>query len=139
MRAVLYIFVVMVCFLLNDHLIAQEEISDNIPASDNIETTIINEGKAPIDDAQERLKEADSSIRRMNEENVLLRKVIEEIDTPLTGVEEIIRQEKMRMIFNRVNRNLERIEKMRKEQEHQQNIIKQQQAILNQQRNLPKH
>jgi len=77
-------------------------------------------------------------MRRMNEENVLLRKVIKEIDTPLTGVEEIIRQEKMRMIFDRVNRNLDHIEKMRKEQEHQQDIIRQQQAIINQQRNLPK-
>ena len=128
----------LLCLQLSYACIVYAAQSKGASSSDSKEPTVVPDGKAPEDTAQDRLKEADTSISRINEENVLLRKVIKEIDAPLTGVEEVIRQEKMRMIFDRVNRNLDLIEKMRKEQEHQQDIIKQQQAIINQQRNLPK-
>ncbi len=137
MAKIIFSVFIIIIFMFYGISLTKAQTTDE-PSEDNIETTIVNKGDAPLDEAQNRLKEADSSIKRMNEENILLRKVIKEIDTPLTGVEEIIRQEKMRMIFNRVNKNLNLIDKMRKEQERQYSIIKQQQAVLDQQRNLPK-
>lgn len=78
------------------------------------------------------LQKVSTSIKKIHEDNALLKKVIDELDTPLTGVEEIIRQEKIRMLISRLNRNIEQIEELRKEQERQIKLVNQQKQISQQ-------
>jgi len=77
-------------------------------------------------------------IKRKQEEIILLKKLMREIDEPKEGVDELIRQEKMRLLIEKVNNSLDVIETARKDQEKQLQIIESQRAVLNQQRNLPK-
>lgn len=77
-------------------------------------------------------------IKRKQDEIVLLNKLIREIEDPKEGIDELIRQEKMRLLIDKVNRNLDIIESARKEHDKQIEIVESQKSVLNQQRNLPK-
>ena len=79
-----------------------------------------------------------SSIKRKKEELILLKRLIRENKDPQEGVDELLRQEKMRLLIEKVNKNLAIIDRARQEQEKQMEIIESQRAVLNQQRNLPK-
>jgi len=98
---------------------------------------IMPDGQLPPDRAHQLLLESKSDIKRVQEETMLLKKVVEEIDTPMTGVEEVIRQEKMRMLLERINNNIALVETMRKEQDRNLDVQRQQ-RLIQQQRNLPK-
>lgn len=100
-----------------------------------IRSTITADAKA-ID--PESTPESKLVIQRKREEILLLKKLIRELQEPQVGVDELIRQEKMRLLVEKVNRNLGIIEKTRQEQSKQMQIIEDQRTILNQQRNLPK-
>lgn len=88
-------------------------------------------------DAEERRKMHDD-IRRLSEENLMLQKIKDEIKTPVTGVEEVLRQEKIKLLNERINDNVSKADAIRKDQMKQTEMIQQQQKILNQHRNLPK-
>jgi len=102
--------------------------------------TVIINNKIVAPEKATTVAEASSGIliQRKQDELVLLKKLIREIEEPQDGVDEFIRQEKMRLLIEKVNRNLDIIESARKEQEKQMEIIESQRAILNQQRTLPK-
>jgi len=100
---------------------------------------VVPDGEAPRDKGADFLKEAEiNNVSQINEENMLLKRVVREIETPMTGVEEVIRQEKLRMLLHRINGNIDKIEKIRKDQQRQLDIQRQQQQIIQQHKNLPK-
>jgi hypothetical protein len=105
-------------------------------SSDDIAKKTITAGAETIE--RETTPEAKLVIQRKQEEILLLKKLMREIEEPQIGVDELIRQEKMRLLVEKVNRNLGIIEKNRQEQSKQMQIIDEQRTILNQQRNLPK-
>lgn len=100
-------------------------------------TSVFSQTEMPSGQTEEVLRKVNSNIKQIHEDNILLKKVIKQINTPLSGVEEIIRQEKMRMLITRLNRNIQRIEELRKEQEAQMKMVEDQRRIIDQQKNLP--
>ncbi|MBU1862468.1 MAG: hypothetical protein KKH94_02250 [Candidatus Omnitrophica bacterium] len=124
-KAVKWIFLTGI-MLISVSVYAQQTVVENSNIAINQDGTIITDGQKRV------LTHDNELVRRVNEENLLLKQVIRKIDAPLTGVEEVIRREKMRMLIERVNRNIQKIDEIRKDQEQQLKIQREQQQIMQQ-------
>jgi len=131
----------LICFVVTPFSGAEE--------GETIETTLIADDTSadeqqpvagsvnpPQDIAVQQLREIESTIKNINQNNIRLRNVMQEINTPLTGVEEVIRREKMRLLRERIDTNISRVQQIRNEQQRYQGLVDQQKNIINQQKLL---
>ena len=74
-----------------------------------------------------------TEIFRVQEHNEIIEKAIEKIDTPLAGIDEVLRQKKMHDLYKKLKKNQE-IMNRHKEYLKQKEIIRQHQRVLDIQR-----